>query len=98
MNTVSKFSLQNREKVRNNRLSSPFKKVHASVEKIKMLLLFIGDFRSIQIMLTSALMIPFKLSFSAFTLQHSKATTLTCSPQSQHQSQIENNEEEKGRK
>jgi len=98
MNIVSKFSLQNGEKVRNNGLSALFKKVHASGEKIKMLLLFIGDFRSIQIMLTSALMIPFKLSFSAFTLQHSKATTLTCSQQTQHQPQIENNEEEKQRK
>jgi hypothetical protein len=34
---------------------------------------------SIQILPTSALMIPFKLSFSAFTLQHSKATILMCS-------------------
>lgn len=89
MNIVPKFRLQNGEKVRNNRLSALFKKVHASGEKIKTLLLCIGDFRSIQIILTSALMIPFKLSFSAFTLQHSKATTLTCSQQTQCQSQIE---------
>lgn len=101
MKIVPKFRLQNGEKVRNNRLSALFKKVHTSEEKIKMLLLCIGDFRSIQIILTSALMIPFKLSFSAFTLQHSKATTLTCPQQTQCQSQIEeikkNQEEKRGK-
>lgn len=83
MNVVHKFSLENREKEKSNRLSAVFKKVHASGEKIKTLLLCIGDFRSIQIILTSALMIPVKMSFSAFTLKHSKATTFMCSQQTQ---------------
>lgn len=56
---------------------------------MKTVFLGIGGFRSIQIILMSALMIPVKMSFSAFTLQHSKATTLTCSQQTQCQSQIE---------
>lgn len=89
MNVVHKFRLENREKEKNNRLSAVFKKVYALGEKIKTVLLCIGDFRSIQIILTSALMIPVKMSFSAFTLQHSKAATLTCSQQSQCQSQKE---------
>lgn len=95
MNMVPEFKLENGEKVRNNRLSASFKKVHASGEKIKTLLLCKGDFRSIQIILTSALMIPFKLSFKAFTLQHSKATTLTCSQQTQCQSQMEEKKKKK---
>lgn len=70
MNVVYKFRLENGKKEKNNRLSAALKKVHASGEKIKTLLLCIGDFRSIQIILTSVLMIPFKMSFSAFTLQH----------------------------
>jgi len=97
MNIIPKFRLENGGKVRNNKLSALFKKVHASGEKIKTLLLGIGDFRSIQIILTSALMIPFKLSSSAFTLQHSKATTLTCSQQTQCQSQIEEKKKEEKR-
>lgn len=84
MNVVRKFSPENGEKEKSNRLSAVFKKVHASGEKIKTLLLCIRDFRSIQIILMSALRIPVKMSFSAFTLQHSKATTLTCSQQTQH--------------
>lgn len=49
MNVVHKFRLENGEKEKNNRLSAVFEKVHASGEKIKTLLLCIGDFRSIQI-------------------------------------------------